>query len=93
MTKDATKVKTLFFPNLYAYIYVNVLLILAKIRRLYDIANVLSSIGLIEKCCQQTSVNKPAYRYIGPRVEIIREAECKLIYIFQFFFFIPNHLP
>jgi transcription factor E2F7/8 len=35
-----------------------------KIRRLYDIANVLQSIGLIEKT-NQTFNKKPAFRWIG----------------------------
>ena len=54
------------------------LLYLAKIRRLYDIANVFSSIGIIEKyLSNNSSISKPAYRYIGPEVDILREAECK----------------
>lgn len=35
-----------------------------KIRRLYDIANVLQSIGLIEKCHAHNS-KKPAFKWIG----------------------------
>ena len=35
-----------------------------KIRRLYDIANVLQSIGLIEKCHALNS-KKPAFKWIG----------------------------
>ena len=35
-----------------------------KIRRLYDIANVLSSLGLIEKCHAINS-KKPAFKWIG----------------------------
>jgi transcription factor E2F7/8 len=35
-----------------------------KIRRLYDIANVLQSIGLIEKTHMSTN-RKPAFRWIG----------------------------
>jgi len=35
-----------------------------KIRRLYDIANVLHSIGLIEKTHMLTN-RKPAFRWIG----------------------------
>ena len=35
-----------------------------KIRRLYDIANVLQSIGLIEKCHAVNS-KKPAFKWIG----------------------------
>ena len=35
-----------------------------KIRRLYDIANVLQSIGLIEKC-QALNSKKPAFMWVG----------------------------
>ena len=35
-----------------------------KIRRLYDIANVLQSIGLIEKT-NHTHNKKPAFRWVG----------------------------
>lgn len=35
-----------------------------KIRRLYDIANVLQSIGLIEKT-NHTANKKPAFRWVG----------------------------
>ncbi|KAL6861327.1 hypothetical protein ACP4OV_017027 [Aristida adscensionis] len=35
-----------------------------KVRRLYDIANVLSSLNLIEKT-QQTDTRKPAFRWLG----------------------------
>jgi transcription factor E2F7/8 len=35
-----------------------------KIRRLYDIANVLQSIGLIQKTCLPQN-NKPAFKWIG----------------------------
>ena len=35
-----------------------------KVRRLYDIANVLQSIGLIEKCHAINS-KKPAFKWIG----------------------------
>lgn len=36
------------------------------IRRLYDIANVLQSIGLIQKSHAKNS-NKPAFQWIGPK--------------------------
>lgn len=39
----------------------------SKIRRLYDIANVLSSIGLIEKVSASTILKKPVFRYTGPK--------------------------
>ena len=35
-----------------------------KIRRLYDIANVLQSIGLIDKTHMSTN-RKPAFRWVG----------------------------
>jgi transcription factor E2F7/8 len=35
-----------------------------KVRRLYDIANVLHSLGLIEKCHALKS-KKPAFKWIG----------------------------
>jgi len=48
----------------------------AKIRRLYDIASVLTSIGLIKKYhFTDVNISKPAYMYVGPNVDIIREAE------------------
>jgi len=52
-------------------------LLAAKIRRLYDIANVLTSIGLIKKYhFNDASISRPAYKYIGPQVDVIRNAEC-----------------
>jgi len=40
------------------------------VRRLYDIANVLASLGLICKVQNmESSGRKPAFRYIGPSVE------------------------
>lgn len=41
-----------------------------KIRRLYDIANVLNALGLIEKTslfqnCGESSSRKPAFKWIG----------------------------
>lgn len=44
----------------------------SKIRRLYDIANVLSSIGLIEKVSASTILKKPVFRYTGPKCATIR---------------------
>ncbi|XP_072977062.1 E2F transcription factor-like E2FF [Typha angustifolia] len=38
----------------------------AKVRRLYDIANVLSSLNLIEKI-QQSDTRKPAFRWLGTK--------------------------
>ncbi|RNA27449.1 Transcription factor E2F8 [Brachionus plicatilis] len=52
-----------------------------KIRRLYDIANVLTSIGLIKKYnINDVNISKPAYKYTGPNVDVIRDAE----YVFDF---------
>jgi hypothetical protein len=49
----------------------------AKVRRLYDIANVLSSIGLIEKI-HLVEVRKPAFKWVGKTEfsdELLRSAE------------------
>ena len=46
------------------------LFVVAKIRRLYDIANILASIGLICKVhVTELRGRKPAFSYIGPDVE------------------------
>lgn len=51
---------------------------LAKVRRLYDIANVLSTINLITKVTDPNYRGpRPAFQYIGPRTEIIHHAESK----------------
>ncbi|PSN45327.1 hypothetical protein C0J52_18060 [Blattella germanica] len=43
-----------------------------KVRRLYDIANVLTSLGLICKVPSvDNSLRKPAFKYIGPQVEAV----------------------
>jgi hypothetical protein len=44
-----------------------------RIRRLYDIANILQSLRLIQKVqvADATGVKKPAFQYIGPNVEAI----------------------
>ncbi|KAJ4450418.1 hypothetical protein ANN_01842 [Periplaneta americana] len=43
-----------------------------KVRRLYDIANVLTSLGLIRKVSStDNSIRKPAFKYIGPDVEAV----------------------
>ncbi|CAF2910049.1 unnamed protein product [Rotaria sp. Silwood2] len=48
----------------------------AKVRRLYDIANVLSTINLITKVTDPSYRGpRPAFQYIGPRTEIIHHAE------------------
>lgn len=42
-------------------------LLLAKVRRLYDIANVLTSLGLIKKVhVTEERGRKPAFKWIGP---------------------------
>lgn len=42
-----------------------------KVRRLYDIANVLTSLGLITKVETQTSsLRKPVFAYTGPSVQM-----------------------
>lgn len=42
-----------------------------KVRRLYDIANVLTSLGLITKIESATnSMRKPIFTYTGPYVEL-----------------------
>jgi hypothetical protein len=41
-----------------------------KVRRLYDIANILTSLGLICKVTTSDSnIRKPAFRYTGPNIE------------------------
>ncbi|XP_069675211.1 transcription factor E2F8-like isoform X2 [Periplaneta americana] len=43
-----------------------------KVRRLYDIANVLTSLGLIRKVSStDNSIRKPAFKYTGPDVEAV----------------------
>ena len=41
-----------------------------KVRRLYDIANILSSLGLVIKAHQMTPelLRKPVFEYTGPQV-------------------------
>ena len=55
--------------------------LLAKIRRLYDIANVLVSVGLIEKVLLSHS-RKPMFRWLGgkfdPQTSVRRLSECSL---------------
>lgn len=41
-----------------------------KVRRLYDIANILTSLGLICKVdSSESSIRKQAFRYTGPNIE------------------------
>ena len=57
-------------------------LLSAKIRRLYDIANILTSLDLIRKVhVTEVRGRKPAFKYVGPNVEDIKEVEgMKLIF-------------
>ncbi|XP_015113365.1 transcription factor E2F8 [Diachasma alloeum] len=42
-----------------------------KVRRLYDIANVLTAIGLIKKVhMDERTIRKPVFKYVGPDVEV-----------------------
>lgn len=54
----------------------------AKVRRLYDIANILSSLGLIKKkvFVGPHHIKKPGYAWSGPSLADI-EAICKLTII------------
>uniref|UniRef100_A0A0R0K9I5 E2F/DP family winged-helix DNA-binding domain-containing protein n=1 Tax=Glycine max TaxID=3847 RepID=A0A0R0K9I5_SOYBN len=54
--------RTFNFLSLYLYDFY----LTAKVRRLYDIANVLSSMNLIEKT-HTTNTRKPAFRWLGVR--------------------------
>lgn len=51
-------------------------LLKTKIRRLYDIANVLQSIGLIHKT-QMSSSRKPAFKWIGLKGVVLAIEEIK----------------
>lgn len=43
-----------------------------KVRRLYDIANVLTAIGLIKKVDMNDRImKKPVFKYIGPHVDTV----------------------
>ncbi|XP_063985798.1 transcription factor E2F8-like isoform X2 [Diachasmimorpha longicaudata] len=43
-----------------------------KVRRLYDIANVLTAIGLIKKVhMDERTIRKPVFKYVGPDVEVV----------------------
>ena len=60
-------------------------LLSAKIRRLYDIANILTSLDLIRKVhVTEVRGRKPAFKYVGPNVEDIKEVEgMKLVQLFN----------
>ena len=48
----------------------NFFLLVAKIRRLYDIANILTSLNLIKKVhVTEVRGRKPAFKYVGPDVD------------------------
>ncbi|XP_034841348.1 transcription factor E2F7-like [Maniola hyperantus] len=50
----------------------------SKVRRLYDIANVLISIGLIEKVSGNLILKKPVFKYVGPYK--IKKSEKIIVY-------------
>jgi transcription factor E2F7/8 len=55
-------------------IYIN----LAKVRRLYDIANILSSLKLIEKVhIRGTTGKKPGFKWIGVDIDSLPENTSK----------------
>jgi len=52
------------------YSFNDKLFLTATIRRLYDIANIMTSLDLIQKVqITETRGRKPAFRYIGPKVD------------------------
>lgn len=60
-------VYSLFFVEL---LQVSVCISSAKIRRLYDIANILTSLDLIKKVhVTEIRGRKPAFKYIGPEID------------------------
>ena len=62
-----------------------------RIRRLYDIANILQSLQLIQKVQVQeaSGIKKPAFQYIGPDLDAIG----KYFYNFLFAGFLFGHPP
>jgi hypothetical protein len=59
-----------------------------KVRRLYDIANVLSAIGLIEKVdLYNCIIRKPIFRYTGPSIDCINFDAGKFQLIFKVFLY------
>ena len=69
------------FMNVNAYLS-------AKVRRLYDIANILTSINFLEKCVSyEDATKKAAYKWIGLDLKAINCEEGKYI-IMQFFYHI-----
>ena len=52
----------------------NLWLFSAKIRRLYDIANILTSLNLIRKVhVTEVRGRKPAFKYVGPDIGILHD--------------------
>ena len=66
--------------RVYMYMYYFLSLFLAKVRRLYDIANILTSLGLITKkvFIGPHHIKKPGYAWSGPTIPDI-DAVCKYI--------------
>ena len=66
--------------NMYMYYFLS--LFLAKVRRLYDIANILTSLGLITKkvFIGPHHIKKPGYAWSGPTIPDI-DAVCKYKYM------------
>ena len=51
--------------------YIKYTFVAAKIRRLYDIANILTSLNLIRKVhVTEIRGRKPAFKYVGPDIDI-----------------------
>ena len=52
------------------------LICLAKVRRLYDIANILTSINFLEKCVSyEDATKKAAYKWIGLDLKMLHTGE------------------
>lgn len=62
------------FSQMHNFFIVHFLFVTAKIRRLYDIANILATLNLIRKI-RITDIRdrKPTYQYIGPDLEQVHE--------------------
>lgn len=66
--------------------------LLAKVRRLYDIANVLTSLGLIKKVhVTEERGRKPAFKWIGPVEFPGKTGNLCSLHLFSFWF--DSHLP
>ena len=55
------------FTNIFCRVFLRSLMLLARVRRLYDIANVLASVGLIKKIrvLDENEASKAAFRWTG----------------------------